>query len=472
MTAEHCLNCQKTGFPLLACDDPDIVVPVGVRPRFCPECMIGNKVKVFWPVDNCWYTGVVEKYDDRNEEHLLRYSDGDTEWVKIGSEGGVGPATGNRARELLLPEGAPSPIITDRPVRFQDSERWTHALPHPATKPSFYPTGAPPPQIYPHHYGYHYAGQPYASTGETYPGYPPVVTGSIRHPPPAHLAGPPPAASPEGRTDSSPSPPFDNSVAAALKRKSGPKVWTKEEDQLLLQMVQTMKMPMKWSLVAQSLPERTGKQCRERYVNHLNPRLKVADWSTVEDATIFAFYNSSGSHWAQMSKMIPGRTDNGIKNRFHNLRRQLEREDDHRLRLNSDTDFPEQIRLDRIRELPVCLRGKSDDLWDIQKGIGVLAAQSVLGGGIARNNSRFGPFRSPHKDERCVRCGLHVPSVQTGREICTKSGWCTACTRIPPHVSGNLLRECLNLRRSDPSEGRDIIESWEEFVASETPITH
>ena len=431
--------------------------------------MVGNKVKVFWPVDSSWYTGIVEEYDARNEEHLLRYSDGDTEWVKIGSEGGVGPATGYHGRDSHSPEGAPSPVVADRPVQlFEDRERWPtqQPLPHPAAmKAPYYPPGAPPSHMYPPHpppqYGYHYPVQTYPPPpgAAQYPGYPPPMTGSIMPPPNPTDPSMNSVDSPERGVDSSLSSPFES--ASAIKRKAGPKVWTKEEDQLLLQLVQTMKMPMKWSIVSMSLPERSGKQCRERYVNHLNPRLKMADWSPVEDATIFAFYNSSGSHWAQMSKMIPGRTDNGIKNRFHNLRRQLEREDDHRLRLSSNEDFPEQIRLERIRELPESLKGKSCDLWDIHKGLGILAAQSVLGG-TARNSTRFGPFRSAEKDERCVRCGLFVPSVQTGVDICTKSGWCTSCTRIPPHVCGNLLRECLNMRRADPSEGRDIIESWED----------
>lgn len=174
-----------------------------------------------------------------------------------------------------------------------------------------------------------------------------------------------------------------------------------------------------------------------------------------------------GSHWAKMAKMIPGRTDNGIKNRFHNLRRQLEREDEHRLRLSEATDFPEEIRLDRLRELPDSLKGKGDELWDMGRGIGVLAAQSVLGGGITRNGGRFGPFRTPKNGELCARCGLLVPSLQCGKELCTETGWCQSCTRIPPHISGTLLRECLNLRRCDDKSYRAIIESWEELFAPE-----
>ena len=106
--------------------------------------------------------------------------------------------------------------------------------------------------------------------------------------------------------------------------------------------------------------------------------------------------------------------------------------------------------------------------------IGVLAAQSVLGGSDDAGNrsgstggstSRFGPFRKPSDEfvELCVRCGLIVPSVHTGWEICAKTGWCRACTQIPPNVSGNLLRECLNLRRAEEKELSDIIEAFEEY---------
>ena len=232
------------------------------------------------------------------------------------------------------------------------------------------------------------------------------------------------------------------------KKKSGPKTWSKEEDTQLLNMVKKMCMPIKWSLVSQSMPDRTGKQCRERYVNHLNPRLKNCDWSPAEDATIFHLYNTCGSQWAKMSKMIPGRTDNGIKNRFHNLRRQLEREDEHRVRLSKPEDFPDEVQLDRIRDFPDHMKGKCGSLWEMSDGVGVLAAQSVLGGSFARNAGRFGPFKKADPSgEQCARCGLFAPSTHCGTQICTKSNWCIACTRLPPHMCSNILRECLNLRR-------------------------
>uniref|UniRef100_A0A7S2RUK4 Myb-like DNA-binding domain containing protein n=1 Tax=Eucampia antarctica TaxID=49252 RepID=A0A7S2RUK4_9STRA len=302
-----------------------------------------------------------------------------------------------------------------------------------------HPMGYGPPMP-PHHYGPYNGAPPYTPYG-----YPP---------PPMHLMSMPNKESTSGANGGS-----RGDAQASSKRKSGPKTWTKEEDTILLGMVQNMRMPMKWSIVAQSMPERTGKQCRERYVNHLNPRLKSSDWSPVEDATIFHLYNTGGSQWAKMSKMIPGRTDNGIKNRFHNLRRQLEREDEHRVRLSKPHDFPDEIRLDRIREFPEHLKGKNDDLWEMSEGIGVLAAQSVLGGSFARNSGRFGPFE-PAEGEQCARCGFFAPSVQTGNELCIRTKWCQSCTRIPPHMSSNLLRECVNLRRCQEKTKLKYAEIW------------
>ena len=54
--------------------------------RYCAGCMTGKKVRVFWPVDAQWYIADVRQYDGGTGEHLLRYPDGDTEWVRIGED--------------------------------------------------------------------------------------------------------------------------------------------------------------------------------------------------------------------------------------------------------------------------------------------------------------------------------------------------------------------------------------------------
>ena len=58
--------------------------------------------------------------------------------------------------------------------------------------------------------------------------------------------------------------------------------WTREEDDMLVQMVQAYGTK-RWSLVASNLKGRTGKQCRERWTNQLNPLINKRPWSTEED---------------------------------------------------------------------------------------------------------------------------------------------------------------------------------------------
>ena len=446
--------------------------------------MIGKKVKVFWPVDEQWYTGEVREYNMATGEHKLMYPDGDEEWVKIGENGNSGGGDGAVGGGNIQsePSGGGSGVGGASTSNPNSPHGENHSRGRTPDRTSETYSGSPPkhPQMYgdmmggmhpgpfnpyaqhPHYAGMgHPYGPPYGGPpGSFHPQFD-MRTG-MQFPPHQHrMSSSPTRSRARGDHISDQMPPKDmytpahkstpdsaDKASSGSKKKSGPKTWSKEEDTQLLNMVQKMRMPIKWSLVSQSMPDRTGKQCRERYVNHLNPRLKNCDWSPAEDATIFHLYNTCGSQWAKMSKMIPGRTDNGIKNRFHNLRRQLEREDEHRVRLSKPEDFPDEVQLDRIREFPEHLRGKCDNLWDMSDGVGVLAAQSVLGGSFARNAGRFGPFKKADPNgEQCARCGLFAPSTHCGLQICIKSKWCIACTRLPPHMCGNILRECLNLRR-------------------------
>ncbi|KAL7462697.1 hypothetical protein ACHAXS_003071 [Conticribra weissflogii] len=259
------------------------------------------------------------------------------------------------------------------------------------------------------------------------------------------------------------------------KQKKAPtKAWTKEEDDQLLDMVLAMKHPLKWSIIASSMStERTGKQCRERYVNHLNPRLKSTEWTPSEDFTIWRLYATCGTQWAKMSKVIPGRTDNGIKNRYHNLKRQLDREEESRLRAPEPKNYERKIHVNKIRELPKTLKGPIDKLWNVNRGIGMIAAMTVEAssdeGGpespyesmiAAQKSSRFGPFEQVSGTDpvQCLRCGLYMPSVQCGTEMCTKTRWCKTCTMVPMHLGGHILRECLNLRKCQDSELASMIE--------------
>jgi len=45
------------------------------------------------------------------------------------------------------------------------------------------------------------------------------------------------------------------------------------------------------------------------------------------------------------------------------------------------------------------------------------------------------PFHAVEGNTTCKRCSLMVPSLQTGHAVCQETGWCEACTRVPPYVT-------------------------------------
>ena len=105
-----------------------------------------------------------------------------------------------------------------------------------------------------------------------------------------------------GRTESACQSRWQKVLKRGLVR--GP--WTKEEDRKLVRMVQNFG-PRKWAAISEELVGRSGKQCRERWHNHLDPNVNRQSWSEHEDRQILECHMRMGNRWAEMSKYLPGR---------------------------------------------------------------------------------------------------------------------------------------------------------------------
>jgi hypothetical protein len=102
--------------------------------------------------------------------------------------------------------------------------------------------------------------------------------------------------------------------------------WEDDEDALLLKAIsrereRSPEGKIKWPLVASSVPQRSHKQCRERWVNHLSPTVIKHKWTSEEDALLLELGRKHLGKWAAIARFIPGRTENQVKVRWHILNR-------------------------------------------------------------------------------------------------------------------------------------------------------
>lgn len=93
------------------------------------------------------------------------------------------------------------------------------------------------------------------------------------------------------------------------------KKFTPEEDRKLVELV-AINGPRKWSKIAQGMDGRTGRQCRDRFQNYLNPRIAVREWTAAEDQLLIQKVLEVGPRFKMLSPFFPDRSHNDVTNRI------------------------------------------------------------------------------------------------------------------------------------------------------------
>lgn len=148
-----------------------------------------------------------------------------------------------------------------------------------------------------------------------------------------------------------------NSVEAAKPKERHIVSWSQEEDDILREQIRIHGTD-NWTIIASKFKDKTTRQCRRRWFTYLNSDFKKGGWSPEEDMLLCEAQKIFGNRWTEIAKVVSGRTDNAVKNRFTTLCKKrakheaLAKENSNSfINLNNKrVIFPDGINVDNIAE--------------------------------------------------------------------------------------------------------------------------
>lgn len=114
---------------------------------------------------------------------------------------------------------------------------------------------------------------------------------------------------------------------ARRNRTNAPRqLFTDHEDALLIALVQ-IHGTNNWTKIAEALPGRTPRRCRDRWMDHLRPGRNTVPFTLAEEEELWDQVNRRGHRWKQLAALavFAGRTAESLKNRWLVLSRRSRR---------------------------------------------------------------------------------------------------------------------------------------------------
>jgi hypothetical protein len=120
-------------------------------------------------------------------------------------------------------------------------------------------------------------------------------------------------------------------AARSLEASAGPEgprkprqVFSTAEDQKLIELV-TFLGGSDWSAIAQQMPGRNARQCRDRWKGYLSPTISTGAWTPEEDDLLMQKWHAVGPRWSLIATTLNGRSEVSVRNRLQLLCRRQNR---------------------------------------------------------------------------------------------------------------------------------------------------